>query len=109
MKWPWVSRRAYDLLENERDRLREQNDQLFEHLQRIDRVEHKLPETPRAPRRELEPMPKPVRDHIDSFADRKIQAEMRKECLHRHANGEAWEKIIADIQKKEHEDGAAGS
>src|SRR3989304_2331887 len=42
MHWPYVSRRAYDLLVDERDRLRARNDELTDHLVRLARTTNGL-------------------------------------------------------------------
>ena len=101
MKWPWVSRRAYDVLESERDRLREQNDALFDHFKRMDRVEHKLGEAVRPPRPEPEPMPILVRNYIKGFANPQIQKTVEEQCKRRYRNGESWAKILKEIQQSE--------
>jgi hypothetical protein len=120
MRWPWVSRRAYDLsvrmleelrhrydvtvqsydrertrLTEELDRLADQNAQLIEHLKRMDRVEHGLGETPRQ-LKQPEPMPRALVDHIRAYAGRSTQKMMRDQAYRRHARGESWESIMRE-------------
>jgi hypothetical protein len=88
---------AYDTLVDERDRLRAQNDNLLEHLKRMDRVEHGVSELPVERKAPLEPMPQMLRDYIQSFASPSIQKEMRDQSFKRHARGEPWASILADV------------
>lgn len=53
MNLPWVGRTAYDLLLDERDRMRVQVDRLTEHVLRMERVERGLTEQPKEPRSQV--------------------------------------------------------
>jgi hypothetical protein len=101
MKWPWVSRRAFDMVVEERDRLRVMNDQLMDHVKRINRVEHGLGELPRAKREPIETMPKQLRDYIDGFASAPLRVELRDLAFQRRIDGESWEEIIATLMQGE--------
>jgi hypothetical protein len=96
MKWPWVSRRAYDTVVEERNYLRDQMAWLLMHVQRMDRVEHGVPEAPRMPRPVLEPIPRSLLSFIDEFNSPSIRKEIRDRCFQRHARGEPWSVIEAD-------------
>jgi len=100
MKWPLVSRRAYDLLMDERDRLREQVDKLLDHIKRTDRVEHGMGEVPRPQKPPLEPMPDILADYFAGFADRNIARDSRNAALRRHNRGEAWASIVVDLMEE---------
>lgn len=102
MKWPLVSRRALDLLTAERDRLLEQNAKLLDHVTRIDRREHGLPEVPKAPRPPAQPMPDTLSDYINGYANASIRKELRDRCLRRHhTQGVAWDIIERDVRKED--------
>lgn len=92
---------AYDSVVSERDRLREKNDQLIEHLTRMDRVEHGTPEVPRAPKSRPEPMPKKLLEYINSFASPSIRAETRNQALKQHRQGKSWADIMQEVMDKD--------
>ena len=103
-KLPWVSRLAYDQLEQERDWLREQNATLLEHVRRMDRVEHGLGELPRTPRAELQPMPIRLAEHFrTAYANKSIAKMQRDEAYRRHASGVSWPAIEQEIFSAETE------
>jgi len=101
MKWPWIARSAYDVVLDERDRLRAQNDRLTDHLTRVQRREAGMTETPRAPRPALEPMPRELHDYIKGIAGGSLQKEIRDRCYRRHAKGEPWQSIVQEITQPE--------
>lgn len=123
LQWPLISRRAFDLVIEERDQLQKQtvplqtfevvvaerdriikqNDELLEHLKRMDRVDHGVGEVPRKPRPELEPMPKELREYLDGFADPNLRREQKNTAYRQHARGTPWDDIIADVIPKEGE------
>lgn len=105
MNWPWVSRRAYDVVIDERDRLREQNDALLDHIRRVDRIEHGVPELPRQPRPAFEPMPQELLHYINSYGDERFQKMQRDEAYKRHHKlGQPWSRIMAEVMGED-EDG----
>jgi hypothetical protein len=93
MKWPWVSRGAFEAVCGERDRLIEQNGKLLDHVKRVDRAEHGLAEVPREPRKKIESMPDDLAEHLNAFADPSIRRAQRNEAYKRHLAGESWEAI----------------
>ncbi len=97
MRWPLVSRRAYDVLLDERDRLRAANDQLTEHLVRMHRVEHGVAETPRAPRPPVEEMPKSLVDYFDGLGNTAMARQLKREAANLHTRGESWPSIQGRI------------
>ncbi len=97
MKWPWISRRAYDIVLDERDRLRAVNDQLTEHLVRMHRVEHGVAYTPRPPRAPVEEMPKSLVDYFAGLGGTPTAKHLEREVKNRHRAGESWASIQSKI------------
>lgn len=105
MRWPWVSRFAYDTLAAERDRLREDNAKLLDHVTRIDRREHGLPETVRPEREPMDAMPESLKLKIERFEDSRIQTTQTREAYRRRAKGVPWATIEADFDKEGEDNG----
>ncbi len=97
IRWPWISRRAYDVVIDERDRLRAVNDQLMEHLTRMHRVEHGVAETPRAPKAKAEEMPKSLVDYFDGLGNASMAKQLKRETENLHKGGESWNSIGSRI------------
>ena len=106
MKQLWVSRLAYDTLESERDRLVEQNKELIESLTRVKRFEAGMTETPRAPRKALEPMPEALNADIMAGSDGGIRRMRRSTYMKRNVRGESWDSIMADVLPNERDEHA---
>ena len=104
MNWPLVSRRAYDAVLDERDRLRKVNDDLTDHLTRLVRTSNGLTERkiePKAP----DPMPREVQAAILKWpGNTRTEIGGRAWKLHRDqlAQGmereESWRKVLAFLQ-----------
>ena len=77
MKWPFISRTAYDLLINERDRMREQVDDLQDHVQRITRRQEGMTESPREAKRSIEAIPPELEAIIMRFGSEQTRTDMR--------------------------------
>lgn len=114
MSWPWVSRRAYDLLADERDRalqmcdaIRMSHERLTEHMKRIDRVEHGLSEQPRTPKAVPDPMPDELKKYIDGYDNSSVRAELRREATNRYRGGTPWDVIRREIMQSEQQDRTA--
>ena len=102
MKWFWVSRRAYDLAIEERDRLRVQVDGVIDTLTRIQRAQMGMSEVPRQRKeRVVEPMPPEVYEYIERTANPSLRSEQKRVVWRRHGTGESWDSILEDIQKQE--------
>lgn len=95
MRWPWVSRLAYEAVVSERDHLRAETTRLTEAMTRISRREVGLPETPKEPRAPMTPMPKELADYIRGFAGQSIQKSMRDTAYRMAAAGRPWPEIQA--------------
>lgn len=117
LRWPWMSVRLHEeivgtwretlaQLENERDRLREQNDKLVDHIVRVDRIEHGAPELPRQTRPANEPMPYELLEYINSCGDERMQKMQRDEAFRRHFKlGQPWQQVMDEVMPKETDDG----
>ena len=92
MKWPLVSRRAYDFVV-------EQNDRLMQHVIRMDRVEHGLTEL-QPEKKKREPVPDGVMNLIGGFASPNTQTMMLNEAKKQHRDGWSWEKIEEYLKRE---------
>ncbi len=102
MTWPYVSRRAYDLVLHDKERLVAQVDKLIDDLTRQRRFESGMAETPRAERKPLEPMPFKFSQWFKAaWTNASIQRMQRSQAYRRYARGESWDDIEADMT---HED-----
>ncbi|KKK96106.1 hypothetical protein LCGC14_2666110 [marine sediment metagenome] len=101
MSWPWVSRRAYDLLLHNVERLETQNDKLIEAATRQRRFEAGMTETPRPERKPLEPMPHELRQHIKGWGGSGTQRMQHSQAYRRHHQGESWVEIMADMMRED--------
>jgi hypothetical protein len=99
MKWPWVSRLAYEAVCSERDRLVAENGELREHLKRTDRHAQGMSEVPRAPKPELGQMPNELRAHIMKFQTGAIAAQMMRESWRRRYRGDPWDVIKREMMQ----------
>ena len=86
-----------DDLKEERDYLRAENAKLTEDLVRLKRFQTGMAEEPKAEKREIEPMPDPLRDYIDGIASPHLKRDIRGRTLRRHGRGETWASIQAEI------------
>ena len=104
-----LSARVEDLRSqlDERDRLREQNDRLLEHLARMDRVEHGVSEQPRPAKPALEPMPDDLKRYIDGYANSSQRGELRKQANKRYRDGTPWSVIRREVMQSELQDRTA--
>jgi hypothetical protein len=131
MRWPWVSRRAYDQVVAERDRalemiimetvskqahemlqaecarIVEQNDRLIEHLTRMDRLEHGVTEEPRLPRKQIPPMPNEIRDYIKGFASDQVRREIQRTAYMEYREAGDWEGVLNKLRRQEDEPDAS--
>jgi hypothetical protein len=110
MKWPWVSRLAFDTVVSEATYLREQLSQaalahaaLEKNLVRISRSEAGLTEEPRQPREPIGPMPDELVKYIAGFDRRETRREMTSEAWRRRGRGIPWETIKAEVMAEEQE------
>jgi len=97
MKWPWVSRRAFDMVTDERDRLRAQNESLIDALTRMQRFQMGMTEKPKENGRKMEPMPAPLKAHFDAIGNRSIRQHQMAEAYRRYAREGTWKGILDEI------------
>lgn len=102
-RWPWVSRRAYDLLLHDVERLEAQNDKLIDTITRQRRFEAGMAETPRPERKPLEPMPYELQEYIKGWASAATQKMQRSQAYRRHHRGEPWDEIMDDMMREDEE------
>lgn len=100
MRWPLVSRRAFDVLLDERDRLRVVNDELTSHLVRMHRVEHGVAETPRKLKPPPEAMPRSLVEYFNGLENRSMAKHLCDQAKKNHVKGEPWSSIQGKILEK---------
>lgn len=99
MRWPWVSRTAYDLLLNERDRLRVKNDTWEDHVKRVERKDRGMTELPTKKKEPMEPIPSDLAYVIDKFASETTRQSLRNQArIARTREGKAWSEIKAQLE-----------
>lgn len=99
MRWPWVSRIAYDLLLDERDRLRAKNDNWEDHVRRVKRKEKGMTELPAEKKVPLEPIPGEIERIIQKFGSEATRQGVRNNVLMaRHRQGQPWSKIQQTLE-----------
>jgi len=99
----WVSRTAFNLLLDERDRLRKQNDELLDSFTRVRRKEAGMPEDHVRKRNKDEDLPPEVFSYIKGFDSEVMQAAVEEDVRRARVNGTTWEEII-EILKNDSED-----
>lgn len=99
MKWPWVSRLAFELLERENERLNARLDQLIDHRKRLERVGSGIREEPASARRKRsDQIPQELRDLIAGYESSAVQAVIYDEVRGAFAEGQDWDEITARIR-----------
>tara|TARA_R110002074_G_scaffold3352_2_gene17944 strand:- start:3660 stop:3971 length:312 start_codon:yes stop_codon:yes gene_type:complete len=99
MKWPWVSRMAYDLIVEERDRLRAKNDSWEDHVRRTDRKEKGMTELPAQKKAPPEPIPPDLAYVIDKFSSETTRQLLRNQARIAHSReGKKWSEIRAELE-----------
>lgn len=104
MKWPWVSRLAFELVADERDRLRLQNDQLIDATQRLSRRQLGMPETPKPgtpmPPKEPPTIPAEIEEIISMFESEGVRVTLRQQCQARVIRGSTWEQLRTELLRQ---------
>jgi hypothetical protein len=92
-----VDREAFNLVIDERDRLRGQVDELMDHAKRIDRVEHGMTEEERKKRESLGKFPFELDLAFKGYRPeiRKLQTEW---AWNQRKSGRSWEEIVEEVQ-----------
>ena len=94
MRWPWVSRAAFDLLLDERNRLRKQNDDMLDSVTRVRRKEAGMPESSVRQREVVEDLPPEVVRYIMGFESEIMQHGVEDDVRRARKNGTSWAEII---------------
>lgn len=97
-RWPWTSVARLCDAKDQIEWLRTENKELTEALVRLQRFQSGMPETPRPPRREMQPMPAELKEHIDGIGQPAIRREIRDSAF-RRSRVETWDAIMADLMK----------
>ena len=96
MTWPWVSKRAYDLVA-------EQNTKMLDELLRIRRREAGMPELPRAFRPEAQ-QPVEIPDEVEAlilqFSSEAVRTGVRDQYRIRMANGATPGQLHAELLRQ---------
>jgi hypothetical protein len=99
MRLPWVSRTAYELLLDERDRLRDKNDSWEDHIRRVTRSGQGMTELPAERKQPPEPIPPALNHIIDKFDSEHTRQGLRNSArLAHHREGKAWSEIQAELE-----------
>ena len=99
MRLPWVSRTAYELLLDERDRLRAKNDSWEDHIRRVTRSKQGMAELPAERKQAPEPIPSSLSYIIDKFDSEHTRQGLRNSArLAHHREGRAWSEIQAELE-----------
>ncbi|MCK5316311.1 MAG: hypothetical protein KAJ55_00275 [Anaerolineales bacterium] len=101
MIWPLVSARAYELVLDERDRLRVQNDAYFEHLKRMDRLEHGVAELSPEKRKPAEPVMPEILMWISQHETQAVRDRLTRECNQAYKELGEWPLVWARIKEAE--------
>lgn len=96
MRWPWVSRLAYEAVKDERDRLRAVNDRLTEQWVGITRVKAGLREKPKAAR-VPEEVPPEVREYVERWDGEPVKRALYRQISHLRSSGKPWPEILTAL------------
>ena len=104
MRWPWVTRMAFELVQEERDRLRQQCDRLLDQLTRIQRKDRGMSETPMedgpgAGPVATGPMPEEIQRFIMGFASEVTRSQLTEE-VRLLRQDHTWREIHAKLGVK---------
>lgn len=98
IRWPWVSRGRYEDMKTRAERAEAQVDALQEHFRRLDRAAEGLPEQPREPREEPEPIPDELRWFIESFDTAGTRRYLTDEVRRLKSSGMAFSQILERLE-----------
>jgi hypothetical protein len=97
MRWPWVSRLAFEEVQYERDRLQARVDELVGHVVRMDRVALGRPEVATDRRAAPEPMPKKLREMIDDWSE-PTRTQLLQEAVAAYNKRRSWEPVVKQFE-----------
>lgn len=90
MKFPIVSRLAYDSVCSERDWLRAELEKTRDHKRRIERKERGLSEIAPKERKPIPPMPDTMKEKIRMWGDEQIQKDLETRAYNLVRGGKSW-------------------
>jgi hypothetical protein len=99
MRWPWVSRLAYDTVAAERDWLRTDVERLQDALTRISRREVGLPEAPREVRPQVEPMPAELAQYVLGFANPETRRMAQRGLYEQRLKTGSWQRVMENVTR----------
>ena len=101
MNWPWVSRRAFDMVCDERDRLREQNDGLIATYKQMQRIRAGLPAVERQVQKPAAPeaIPGNIRDLIAGFGSKAVRDQLSQQVREMRRAGTPFKEIHRILQE----------
>ena len=105
MRWPWVSRLAYDCVCSERDILRRQVESMGDQLVRMKRVEMGMREvTPVAkvekvePPKKIEVPPEVRRLYAGRCASKAFEDELERQAISLYVNNTPWVEVARVLE-----------
>lgn len=99
MRLPWIARTAYNVVLDERDRLRAQNDELLGHVVRMDRVEHGKPEIAPERKQPSEPMPREIMNVITGFGSHATRQRLENEAWAVYRQHGSWNTVMSRLKE----------
>lgn len=104
MTWPWVSRRAYELVVEERALLREQLSEARAQIARYINRDMGISDTPRPqyPPQAQRPaaIPPDLERLIGGFQSEALRVAIRDQCRMRYADGSNWDEITSEVNRQ---------
>ena len=99
IRWPWVSRRAYDLAIERAERAEARVKELTDQIVRMARRARGMSEiTPAGKERPASPVPSEIERHIQAYEDPLIRSEIRRAIIRRLEAGEAPGEILKALR-----------
>lgn len=99
MTWPWVSRRAYELVLKDNEWLRTRYEDLLDQFTRVRRKEAGMVEAPPGQRPPVvDDIPPEVMDYIRGWDSEAMQQATLDDVLRARRAGTKWPEIIAILQ-----------
>ena len=99
MKWPWVSRLAYEIVIEERDRLRAGHDRLTSTLISMQRKSFGMKEQPIQPKSKepewmTEEFPPEIRELVDGWDSEQMRSAVEIDIRSARRQGTPWNELL---------------
>lgn len=98
MRWPWVSRLAFEVVRDERDRLAAQNAELTEALTRMKRWQAGMAEQVQPSREPDEPPPPELYELVRGFESEAMRRNVIDDAHRAHKRGTPWDHVIDALE-----------